>query len=62
MIMKKIYLQPKALVEGMELEEMIASSLTQSGDSITQDLKEAATAEETSGNLSRQLLFFSVFE
>lgn len=61
--MKKIYLQPETLVEGMELEEMIASSLTtDSSGNISQDLSTAGTTTEVSNNLSRELFFFSVFE
>jgi len=57
MIMKKIYLQPETLVEGMELEEMVASTLTDG-----QDLSNASETEATEGNLARQILFLEVFE
>ena len=55
--MKKIYLQPETLVDGMELEEMIASTLTDG-----QDLSNASETEATEGNLARQVLFLEMFE
>ena len=49
MIMKKKYQNPEAEFVGMDLEEMIAFSVTE-----VVDLDDAPETEATSGNLSRR--------
>jgi len=51
--MKKIYMQPETLVEGMELEEMIASTTLLGGGS--QNLNSAPETEAQIGNLVREM-------
>ena len=55
--MKKIYMTPTTKWVEAQAEEMIASSLTEVGGVLQQDLSEAPVTTEESGNLSRQGLW-----
>ena len=55
--MKKIYMTPTTKWVEAQTEEMIASSLTEVGGVLQQDLSEAPVTTEESGNLSRQSLW-----
>jgi hypothetical protein len=52
--MKKTYQQPTANFLGMMTSEMMVSSLTMKDGAPYQDLGDAPTTTETSGNLSRR--------